>query len=74
MARARRIRLGGLNGTRPVSYNFYMAEAPDREHAGADDAPETTHDEQLMQKLDDAIDAMNEKDIARDLQDIIDEF
>ena len=51
-----------------------MTAARDREHRGADDAPPATHDEQLRQNLDDAIDAMNEKDIARDLQEIIDEF
>ena len=52
-----------------------MAEARDRFGVPhPEDTDAAVHDAKLVKKLDEAIDAKNEKDIADDLQKIIDEF
>lgn len=61
--------------TATYSYNRVVAEARDRFGVPhPEDTDAAIHDAQLVKNLDEAIDAKNEKDIADDLQQIIDEF
>lgn len=51
-----------------------MGGSPDRREEGHEHQQDEAHEEELKQNLQEAIDSMNEVDIASDLKKILDEF